>query len=375
MEKIARYLILSVLGLILVLITATFVLDDETVESVAGPVATPLLSVKNSVVNVFGERADSFVYWVRTTALDLFNFSPADRTPRVVMRIPPPPELPEKPLPTAPTVSTSDSTATGVNEGESTGLLSVEQTLPPSDDSVAEPPSAMPPISADPLTTSEVPSMSISSTEADAEFVAEVKDLPTDPDPMTAMPRPEISDEAPAPPPMPATPVETAAISSLDAQDTGAAPEQQQSAAQDQAPPPPGDLEAQKPGEADYQEGLRFYSGEGVERNFGKAAQLFLKAADAGHVEAQFNLGIMNFIGQTGGQDFANAAKWFEEAASNGHAQAQYNLGFLYYEGKGVEQDLKTAFDWIARSADQGYPKAVKARDQFRQAMPEAFGS
>ena len=81
----------------------------------------------------------------------------------------------------------------------------------------------------------------------------------------------------------------------------------------------------------------------------------------------------MNYTGQTGGQDFANAAKWFERAAGAGHTQAQYNLGFLYYEGKGVQQNLKTAFDWINRAAEQGYPKAIKARDAFKQAMPEMF--
>ena len=117
----------------------------------------------------------------------------------------------------------------------------------------------------------------------------------------------------------------------------------------------------------------RYYNGDGVEQNFGKAAQFFLKAGDAGHVGAQYNLGIMNYTGQTGGQDFANAAKWFERAAGSGHTQAQYNLGFLYYEGKGVAQDLKTAFDWINRAAEQGYPKAIKARDAFKQAMPEMF--
>ena len=374
----------GIIGLAMIAFTATMVLDDEIVESFSGPAASPLLSVKHGILDVVGERADSFVYWVRTTTHDIFTFSPGDRTPRVVMRMPPPPEIPamDTALPSPPPETMTDISTEQMNSSNDVTSEAIPSTLTelPTDTISAEVstdpvsvPATSPPTSLTAPESESTPAEVMPSAEAiDATAIPETEVTP-EAEPMLAGVADDPSDQAPAPPAMPATPVETADVEPVEGETP---PESAETAAvtTDAPPPPPADPEAAKPGEADYQKGLRLYSGEGVERNFGEAAQLFLKAAEAGHMEAQFNLGIMNFIGQTGGQDFANAAKWFERAASGGHAQAQYNLGFLYYEGKGVEQDLQTAFDWIARSADQGYPKAIKARDQFRQAMPEAFG-
>lgn len=379
-EKIARYLMFSILGIVMIAFAATMVLDDETVESVSGPAAGPLLSVKHGIFEVVGERTDSFVYWVRTTTHDIFTFSPSDRTPKVVMRMPPPPEIPamETALPSSPPETMTDTS----NEQMGRSIDATSEIVPPvptesaSDTTLADVSTNSPsiPVASEPTSLAATETESALTEQTPSPETIEATATP-EAEPMLTDVANEPSDQAPAPPAMPATPVESAEAEPI-AGDTPLESEPTETAAiaPDAAPPPPADPEAEKPGEADYQQGLRLYSGEGVDRNFGEAAQLFLKAAEAGHMEAQFNLGIMNFIGQTGGQDFANAAKWFERAANNGHAQAQYNLGFLYYEGKGVEQDLQTAFDWIARSADQGYAKAVKARDQFRQAMPEAFG-
>ncbi len=357
-EKIAKYLILSILGLCALTFVAILVIDDETIESTTGGAAETLLGIKHGVYDTVSMKSDSFVYWIRTTIHEVLNFSPTDRTPRVVMRVPPPPReierapaplpeaQPEAAMPTEPEATMPADTPTT----ESSGLPMSQQAAEPADEQLQPPGTAEP--------------MPMASASGEA--------TETPPPPPSALGFGESAQEG-APDAQPVAGVDQQPLDQP-AMEQAALPTGAEAPPADGPPPAPAAEEA-RPGEADYQQGLKYYNGDGVDQDFGKAAQFFLKAGEAGHVGAQYNLGIMNYTGQTGGQDFANAAKWFERAASSGHTQAQYNLGFLYYEGKGVAQDLKTAFDWINRAAEQGYPKAVKARDAFKQAMPEMFNT
>lgn len=352
-EKIAKYLILGMLGLAALTFVAVLVLDDEMIESTAGGGAEYLLGIKHGTIDTVTDKSESFVYWIRTSIHDIMTFSPTDRTPRVVMRIPPPPEnIARAPAPPP---------APAPKPAPPTSTESMPATLP--ETSLQVP------------TESSESSMPSAPESATAMAEATTAHTETPPPPMPSA----LGNGTPAmegaPPPVPVTGVTEQPLP-MNSTEPVAATEQaalSDSAAPTDSPPPPPAPQEQQPGEADYQLGLQYYNGDGVEQNFGKAVQFFLKAGEAGHVGAQYNLGIMNYTGQTGGQDFVNAAKWFERAAINGHTQAQYNLGFLYYEGKGVAQDLRTAFDWINRAAEQGYPKAIKARDAFKQAMPEMF--
>jgi len=356
-EKIAKYLILSILGLCALTFVAVLVIDDETIESTTGGAAETLLGIKHGVYDTVSSKSDSFVYWIRTTIHEVLNFSPTDRTPRVVMRIPPPPDDIKR----APGAA-----------GESTPAPETKPAPAMTETPVPETPAATMP-------ESNIPASTMPEGTTGENVAPAMAQPPGTAEPMTTPPAPPVEEvksslgygqaaQEGAPDAEPVANVSEQPLSSPQTEQAALPP------AADAPPPPPAAEEA-RPGEADYQQGLRYYNGDGVEQNFGKAAQYFLKAAEAGHVGAQYNLGIMNYTGQTGGQDFANAAKWFERAASKGHTQAQYNLGFLYYEGKGVAQDLKTAFDWINRAAEQGYPKAIKARDAFKQAMPEMFAT
>ncbi len=352
-EMIIKYLLLGALGLAAIIFVVILIVDDELIHDVAGGAAEPLLEIKHGVTDTASSKSDSFVYWIRSSINNLLNFSPTNRTPKVSMRLPPPPKMPKprimtKQAPVEEAVNTADP-------------VQHENPMPAASEPEAiAMPAAPPP---EPAPASPMP-----------EPMAKTEDHASPPrtePPVSALSDSATTEGAPAPAP----------VSDVAEKPLGeAAPEQAslvppKEAAHSDAPPPPPAAEQQSPGEADYQQGLAFYKGTGVERNFGKAAQFFLKAAEVGHVGAQYNLGIMNFIGQTGGQDFVNAAKWFEKAASNGHAQAQYNLGLLYYEGKGVAQDANIALDWIERAASQGYAKAITARDALKQALSQNTGS
>jgi hypothetical protein len=62
----------------------------------------------------------------------------------------------------------------------------------------------------------------------------------------------------------------------------------------------------------------------------------FRKAAELGDAYAQFNLGLMYKKGEGIERDYAAAFKWLRQAAQQGLAFAQNHLGALYYNGRGV---------------------------------------
>jgi TPR repeat protein len=113
---------------------------------------------------------------------------------------------------------------------------------------------------------------------------------------------------------------------------------------------------------AQFNLGLMYQKGRGVQQDSKQAAAWYQKAAEQGStrasVQAQFNLGIMYQKGQGVQQDFKQAAAWYRKAADQGIVQAQHNLGVMYAKGEGVQQDLKQAAAWIQKEADQGQTKA-----------------
>lgn len=113
-------------------------------------------------------------------------------------------------------------------------------------------------------------------------------------------------------------------------------------------------------GHAEAQNSLCFvYSkGQGVEQDYKEAVKWCRKAAESGHVQAQYNLGTMYFKGLGTVQDFIEAANWYREAADQGYAQAQTILGLMYSRGQGKEQNYKKAVKWYRKAAEQGYAQA-----------------
>ena len=81
----------------------------------------------------------------------------------------------------------------------------------------------------------------------------------------------------------------------------------------------------------------------------------YMRAAEAGNVEAQFTLGTMYLAGSDIEKDAAAAASWLEKAAENDHAQSQFQLAVLYCTGQGVPLDLSQALIWYERAANLGH--------------------
>ena len=109
----------------------------------------------------------------------------------------------------------------------------------------------------------------------------------------------------------------------------------------------------------------KFYLGKEVTLNYGRAAELFKIAAEAGNSDAQFALGVMHQNGQGVPINYMDAAKWYEKAARQDNPNAQYLLGLSYKEGSGVAKEPAEAYKWMHLAAEQGNPDHIEARNHL----------
>ena len=110
--------------------------------------------------------------------------------------------------------------------------------------------------------------------------------------------------------------------------------------------------------EAQFVLGVMLVIGRDVPKDLVQAAGWFRKAADQGDAEAQFVLGVMHANGACAPKDAVQAAAWFHKAADQGHASAQCDLGVMYENGKGVPADPGRAVGWFRQAADQWHARA-----------------
>lgn len=103
-----------------------------------------------------------------------------------------------------------------------------------------------------------------------------------------------------------------------------------------------------------FLKGKSFYSCLAYEEAFA----YFKKAAERGHVTAQYNLGVMYTKGKGIKTNQVEAFRWFFLAAKQGDADAQYAVGLRYDSGKGVLPDSTEAVKWLRMSAESGNSKA-----------------
>lgn len=123
---------------------------------------------------------------------------------------------------------------------------------------------------------------------------------------------------------------------------------------------------------AQYNLGVIYDRGYGVERDYAKARAWYEKAAAQGNASAAHNLGMMYKKGHGVSVDYQQAADWFKQAAELGEPAAQNNLGVMYAEGMGVEKNPALAAIWMARAAQAGNKAAIDNLPVVAEALPEA---
>ena len=89
-------------------------------------------------------------------------------------------------------------------------------------------------------------------------------------------------------------------------------------------------------------------------RDYATAFEAFKELADRGNAEAQFNIGLMYFRGEGVDKDYVKAVVCCQKAAKHGYAGAQLCLGISYLEGLGVQKDQAKGLIWVHKAADQG---------------------
>lgn len=104
-----------------------------------------------------------------------------------------------------------------------------------------------------------------------------------------------------------------------------------------------------------YQLALSYaYGRDGSPSDYVKSAELMKKSAELGYAEAQYNLGIIYETGEGVQQDIVKANEWTRKAAEQGNSKAQFSIAMMYLYGKGVPQDNIEAIKWLVKASNQG---------------------
>lgn len=98
----------------------------------------------------------------------------------------------------------------------------------------------------------------------------------------------------------------------------------------------------------------KYYNGtDGVTKNYTKALELYLQAAEQGYDWAQARVGYMYDEGLGAPEDNVKAMSWYTKAAEQGNVTAQNNIGALYENGEGVTKDYTLAAQWYQKAAEE----------------------
>lgn len=98
-------------------------------------------------------------------------------------------------------------------------------------------------------------------------------------------------------------------------------------------------------------------------KNMKDAASLFRQAGEKGSRRAQYQLGLLYARGSGVEKDFTKAREWLYKAAIQGHPKAQFYLGQMYTFGDGGKKDNAKAVTWFWLATTMG---DRYARDSLR---------
>ena len=134
--------------------------------------------------------------------------------------------------------------------------------------------------------------------------------------------------------------------------------------------------------EAQYKLADGYSEGYGVPKNIKQAMYWFKKAAEQGDEDAKKRINALQKSGEDDAnaqyelgrfyaynekrvdknsfQDWMTAFKCFKKAAEQGHVKAQFELAKCYDIGFGVMSDMQQALFWYRKAAEKGHTDAIK---------------
>ncbi|CAM0137443.1 hypothetical protein VKS41_003195 [Umbelopsis sp. WA50703] len=124
--------------------------------------------------------------------------------------------------------------------------------------------------------------------------------------------------------------------------------------------------------------GACYEEGGGVVQDMEKAFVYYLKSANSGDVDGEFQVALMLSNGHGVSVNRKEAFEWYTKAASKGHKTAQFSLGLFYSKGlEGIPLDLSKAQVLFQKAATQDLPVAINAlskllmkQKKFEEAIP-----
>ena len=125
--------------------------------------------------------------------------------------------------------------------------------------------------------------------------------------------------------------------------------------------------------EAQYQLGICYANGYGVTIDQKKAVDCFFDAVAQNHPQALYQLGNCYYYGYGVYCNYKRAVEYFEQAAKLGVVKAQYLLGNCYYYGNGANANREQAKYWYAKAAEQGDADALYGLSMCRFDEEECF--
>ena len=102
-----------------------------------------------------------------------------------------------------------------------------------------------------------------------------------------------------------------------------------------------------------------------------RAVFWFREAAGHGNAEAQYNLGVAYALGDGVERSSATAANLFEQAAIQGFPEAVYNLGIMHLNGDDVPRDVAFGCGLLTAAQDLGVEMEPGPTQECEQQPPD----
>lgn len=103
---------------------------------------------------------------------------------------------------------------------------------------------------------------------------------------------------------------------------------------------------------------------------FENAREALWPAARSGNADAEELIGVMYALGLGVEQDYVRAFEWYLRSAMKGHPGAQSGIGWYYEVGLGMPApDLTRAYMWYVLSAIGGDPDAAISQEEVIKKM------
>ena len=132
-------------------------------------------------------------------------------------------------------------------------------------------------------------------------------------------------------------------------------------------------------GDAEAHNNLGFYYSQGMyglPRDYAKAFEFRLQAAELGHEDAYYNIGNAYFCGSGVDEDMKNALHYWELAAMMGNTNARHMLGYVGQKAGHLDRAIKHHMIAV-RGGDNGslaniqelYSGGQATRDEYAKAL------